>query len=130
MTDKTENNYEVGYRRPPVATRYPKGKSGNPKGRPKAAEFDPGRILQAIDNEGIILTVDGKRKHMRKSEMYFRHLFKKALGGDLRAAKLILEAGADYFGPDAEGPRDARFIVMPDEFFNRRETPTADKGNA
>ena len=42
MTDKTENNYEVGYRRPPVATRYPKGKSGNPKGRPKAAEFNPG----------------------------------------------------------------------------------------
>jgi hypothetical protein len=129
MTDKTENNYELGYRRPPVATRYPKGKSGNPEGRPKAEEFDPGRILQAIDNEGIILNVDGKRKHMRKSEMYFRQLFKKALGGNLRAAKLILEAGTEYFGPDAEGPRETRFIVMPDEFFSRKTT-TANKGNA
>jgi len=29
-------SYEVGYKKPPVATRFKKGQSGNPSGRPKA----------------------------------------------------------------------------------------------
>lgn len=31
-------DYEVGYGRPPVATRFKSGQSGNPKGRPKASK--------------------------------------------------------------------------------------------
>jgi hypothetical protein len=34
----THYNYDVGYGRPPVATRYARGTSGNPRGRPKNAE--------------------------------------------------------------------------------------------
>lgn len=32
---KTSPTYEVGYKKPPVATRFKKGQSGNPSGRPK-----------------------------------------------------------------------------------------------
>ena len=32
-----ERSYEVGYGKPPAATRFVKGKSGNPRGRPKGA---------------------------------------------------------------------------------------------
>ena len=28
------SSYDIGYCRPPAKTRFPKGKSGNPKGRP------------------------------------------------------------------------------------------------
>jgi Family of unknown function (DUF5681) len=31
-------SYEVGYRKPPTATRFRKGQSGEPRGRPKGAE--------------------------------------------------------------------------------------------
>lgn len=34
----TNPDYEVGYGRPPVATRYARGNSGNPRGRPTNAE--------------------------------------------------------------------------------------------
>ena len=32
-----KTNYEVGYGKPPEASKFKKGKSGNPKGRPKGA---------------------------------------------------------------------------------------------
>jgi len=34
------SNYTVGYRRPPKDTRFPEGKSGNPKGRPRNTQPD------------------------------------------------------------------------------------------
>ena len=33
--EKNERPYTVGYGKPPKHTRFPKGRSGNPKGRPK-----------------------------------------------------------------------------------------------
>lgn len=38
----TNPDYEVGYGRPPVATRYARGTSGNPRGRPKRKEKPQG----------------------------------------------------------------------------------------
>lgn len=32
---KKKEDYQVGYRKPPTATRFKKGKSGNPSGRRK-----------------------------------------------------------------------------------------------
>jgi hypothetical protein len=59
MSDE-KNDYEVGYKRPPVATRFKKGQSGNPSGKPKkiSQELDPGKILQSIDNEEMIVKID------------------------------------------------------------------------
>ena len=69
MTEKKD--YEVGYKKPPVATRFKKGKCPNPLGRggkKKTQEFDPGRILQSIDNEAIMVNIEGERKRMLKAD--------------------------------------------------------------
>lgn len=37
----TRRNYSVGYSKPPLATRWRKGQSGNPKGRPRKSALTP-----------------------------------------------------------------------------------------
>jgi hypothetical protein len=112
-----KNDYEVGYKRPPIATRFKKGQSGNPSGKPKkiTQEFDPGKILQLIDNEEMIVKIDGRGKRMRKAEISFRQLFSKAIKGNLTDARLIAKMAAKYFGPEAEAPSETRFIIVPDK---------------
>ncbi len=36
--DNTSGTYEVGYKKPPRHTRFSKGISGNPRGRPKGTQ--------------------------------------------------------------------------------------------
>jgi len=113
---KEKDDYEVGYKKPPVAARFKKGQSGNPGGKPKriAPELNPGKILQSIDNEELIVKIKGKGKRMLKAEIYFRQLFTKAIKGDLTDARLIAKMAAKYFGPEADGPSEIRFIIVPD----------------
>jgi Family of unknown function (DUF5681) len=128
-----KNDYEVGYRKPPVATRFKKGQSGNPGGKPKkiAPELNPGKILQSIDNEEMIVKIEGKGKRMLKAEIYFRQLFTKAIKGNLTDARLVAKMAAKYFGPEAEGPSETRFIIVPDKKNKpSRKLNTGRKGNA
>jgi hypothetical protein len=127
------NDYEVGYGKPPVATRYKKGQSGNPGGKPKkiAPALNPGKILQSIDNEEITVKIEGKGKRMLKAEIYFRQLFTKAIKGDLTDARTIAKMAVKYFGPEAEGPSETRFIIVPDKKDTpRRKSNTRRKGKA
>ena len=128
-----KNKYEVGYKRPPVASRFKKGQSGNPSGKSKkiAPELNPGKILQSIDNEEIFVHIEGKGKRMLKAEIHFRQLFTKAIQGSLIDARLIAKMSAKYFGPEAEGPSETLFIVVPDKKNQpSRESNTDRKGKA
>jgi Family of unknown function (DUF5681) len=102
MSTDSERNYEVGYGKPPVSTRFRKGASGNPGGRPKdvSQPLDPGVVVQSIDNEEIVVIEQGKRKRMKKAEIHFRQLFAKAIKGDLRAARLLVCVATEYFAPE------------------------------
>jgi Family of unknown function (DUF5681) len=100
-----EKTYEVGYGKPPVATRFQKGMSGNPSGKRKKVSqpLDPGTILESIDNEEIVVIDNGQPKRMTKAEIHFRQSFTKAIRGDLRTARLIVSMATKYFAPEARG---------------------------
>ena len=112
MGGNSEEDYEVGYRKPPVATRFQKGRSGNPSGRPKksAQSLDLGLILEGIENEEIIVVDNGKRKRMKKAEIHFRQQFTKAINGDLKTARLLVQMAEEYFAPEASADWETELI--------------------
>jgi hypothetical protein len=89
--------------RPPVK----KARSGNSSGRSKRAArlLDPASILEELDNEEIVVVENGKRKRMTKAEVEIRQLFAKAIKGDLKSARHILNLAT-------EGDRDYDFIGL------------------
>jgi uncharacterized protein DUF5681 len=53
--------YEVGFGKPPRRTQFAKGKSGNPRGRPKGA-LNVATMLERILVEKVIITLNGRRR--------------------------------------------------------------------
>jgi len=104
MAGKSKS-YGVGYQKPPKATRFQKGKSGNPSGRPKKAPqpIDPALLLETIDNEEIAVKIDGKWTRMTTAEIQFRQLFAKAIKGNLSAARLVANMAFEYFAAEESG---------------------------
>lgn len=87
--DKDEPNYEVGYGKPPEHSRFKKGESGNPKGRPKGA-LNFAHVFRRAMSEKIWTTQDGKRRQMSKMEAAMTQLVNKAVKGDVRSVQLLI----------------------------------------
>jgi len=91
VADKDQKNigYQVGYRKPPASTRFKKGQSGNPKGRPKGA-LNLDTVLVRALREQVIVREGGRRKKITKLEAAVKQLANKAASGDLAALRQMV----------------------------------------
>ena len=88
MDDGTKfSDYQVGFGKPPAATRFKKGRSGNPKGRPKGKPNAATAILRAPKVK-VVINENGRRREVTKFEAAMTQLANKAAGGDLKALNL------------------------------------------
>jgi Family of unknown function (DUF5681) len=90
MPYKETSDYAVGYRHPPVAHQFKKGQSGNPKGRRKGSVSAVSHVAQAL-NEFVVVQEKGERRSLSKLAVAAKQLVNKAVSGDLRAWKCLLE---------------------------------------
>ena len=79
----------VGYGRPPRHSQFTKGKSGNPKGRPKGSK-NFGLVLEDELNTKISINENGKRKSITKREAVAKQIVNKAASGDTKAIPIVL----------------------------------------
>jgi|GEM_PF-555311 len=104
---------KVGYGKPPKASRFKKGKSGNSTGRPKGST--KASAIDRVLGRKVSVTVDGKRKMVDVSEAILLSLVGRAVRGDRAAARdairliekyeRLAAAPASRSPPENQGPR-------------------------
>ena len=96
--DSKSTDYLVGYGRPPKASQFRPGNSGNPKGRPKGSR-SVGALLKVAIEQKVAVTENGKTRRISALEVMLRRLVNDAMRSDPRALKLLLPLIDRYSEP-------------------------------
>lgn len=111
MSDASNEDYEVGYGKPPKSTRFKKGQSGNPRGRPKKLASTVAGQVSRLMGEQYSARVNGEVVSMTGEEMIARRLMENALKGDAKAFEKVHQlanqhqADIERIAQAAQGPR-------------------------
>src|ERR1700732_5114603 len=84
-----ETDCKVGYGNPPEHTRFKKGRSGNPHGRPRGAKNLATLVGEALDQK-VIVTEHGQRRKITKREAIITQLVNRSASADLKATQILL----------------------------------------
>ena len=128
----TDGDYAVGYRKPPRGSRFAKGKSGNPKGRPLGSKNLRDLFEDAL-NEEVTINENGRRRVISKREAISKQLVNKAASGDARSIKLLVDllrnaAGRDEVSPQQTPLDEDDLAVMQDLIRDLKEAGDAGDG--
>jgi hypothetical protein len=107
MTDEKEpDDYAVGYGKTPASSRFRKGQSGNPRGRPRGRRNDP--PYEAVLGQMVTIREDGAERRVTAAEAFLLHVTKQGLEGDSAAARAAMtaidDARAVRWVRDGDGP--------------------------
>jgi hypothetical protein len=90
MPSDGPRDYEVGYRKPPIGSRFKKGNNANPRGRPRKSKDLAAMLRSALDTPVVVIE-NGVRRRLTKREIVIAQLVDKCAGADLRATKILLD---------------------------------------
>lgn len=90
-------DYDVGYGKPPNATRFQKGASGNPTGRRRGSK-NLSTILDEELEQRVVIRENGKQKTITKRRASMKQLVNKAASGDHRALQILINYLHDLEG--------------------------------
>jgi hypothetical protein len=102
----------VGYKNPPTHSRFVKGESGNPNGRPKGSRNIFAELREEL--QGIVEFHDGTQSHtITRQRAVIKRLIQKSIGGDTRATAILFSIFGrrnDYDDDPTETAEDAEIL--------------------
>ena len=119
--------YEVGFGKPPKRTRFKKGRSGNPKGRPPRKP-DVYSELTKVLRENVTITVDGQPEKVTVQQALLLRLRDQALRGELWAEKLLQKVVAAL--PESGSEHDVDMRQVQATFFAKSDKAAHEKSDA
>ncbi len=92
MSSDNKRNYDVGRGKPPIHSRYPKGKSGNPNGRPKGkvTRIDADAVLDAVLSALVPVNDNGRPQKISKLRLLYTQLVNRAIKGHHPSSSLVI----------------------------------------
>jgi hypothetical protein len=118
MPPETPPDYVVGYGKPPLHARFQKGRSGNPKGRPRGKK-NMSTLLSAALDAAIIVVENGRRKKISKREAIITQLVNKSASADLKATQIVLAMLQDVEARADDSSDSAAFTEADQEIIQR-----------
>jgi len=105
MPEEQSGEYEVGFGKPPLRSRFKPGQSGNPKGRPRGSK-NLATLLEEELNARVPITENGKRKNVTMRKAISKQTVRKAAAGEERFIKLVFEFDQHRSVREASAPSD------------------------
>jgi hypothetical protein len=108
------DKYLVGYKRPPEKTRFQKGISGNPSGRPRKTPSFSDRVKKELSSRQTI-NVGGQRLSLSTEDVLIKSFIQHAIRGtNAKAMELVLEWILDFQSVDAEKAKQVPRTSLPE----------------
>jgi hypothetical protein len=108
-----EKTYEVGYAKPPLHSRFKKGQSGNPKGRPRSAKKTQ-RVKRLVLQElyRLIAVREGEKVIMMPAlQAVIRSSIVLAVKGSGPAQRAVLNTARQMEKEDAVDSEQIRYVI-------------------
>ena len=115
----TKDDKPVGYKCPPLSTRFKPGHSGNPSGRPKKPKSLKAELIEELA-EFTNVSEDGHPLQVSKSRAIAKSLVRAAVDGNMRATTALLSLFArDPLDADQTDETTPEERAVLDEYFDR-----------
>jgi hypothetical protein len=89
-----DDNYNVGFARPPKATRFKKGQSGNPAGRPRGATSTKKRIKRMLEAP-VPVKIGDEVKTMSNLDLSLQRISEGVRKADKGAVNKVIQLGLE-----------------------------------
>lgn len=103
----SDDDDKIGYGKPPKHTRFQKGRSGNPLGRPKKAPLQQELFRKELSRR-VTITEGGRSQRITKGELLARQVVTRAIKGESTALRMMLRLSELL---DASALRETEVLV-------------------